>query len=128
MTDKLDTYVHRLERERDELRAENERLQRENGSLARTYAACERMLRERTGQLNQDDAENERLRAQVAAFEEDWQKRHLGVIEDNERLRAVLTNLEHPSGRPCPWCLTPTGFVHGRHCELAAALGFDKEC
>src|SRR5262252_11111512 len=33
--------------------------------------------------------ENERLRAQVAAFEDDWQKRHLGVIEDNDRLRAA---------------------------------------
>ena len=44
-----------------------------------------------------------------------------------ERLRATLANLEHPGGRPCPWCLTPTGFVHGRHCELATVLGFDKE-
>jgi chromosome segregation ATPase len=39
-----------------------ERLQRENGTLARTYAACEQMLRERTGQLNQTDAEIKRLR------------------------------------------------------------------
>jgi hypothetical protein len=37
---------------------EIERLQRENGSLARTYAACERLLRDRT-------EENERLRAVV---------------------------------------------------------------
>ena len=41
--------------------AEIERLQRENGSLAQTYAACERMLRERTEQLNQADAEIARL-------------------------------------------------------------------
>jgi chromosome segregation ATPase len=44
------------------LTAETERLQRENGSLARTYAACEQMLRERTAQLNQADSELERLR------------------------------------------------------------------
>src|SRR5262245_10955659 len=56
----LRQQLERAERERDELRAENERLQRENGSLARTYAACEHMLRERTEQLNQADAENER--------------------------------------------------------------------
>lgn len=38
---------------------EVDRLQRENGSLARTYAACERLLRDRT-------EENERLRAEIA--------------------------------------------------------------
>ena len=45
----------------------------------------ERSLANRAGLA----AENERLRAQVAAFEDDWQKRHLGVIEDNDRLRAA---------------------------------------
>jgi hypothetical protein len=44
-----------------------------------------------------------------------------------ERLRAALESLEFPGGRPCPWCLTPTGFVHGRHCVLADVLGRDKE-
>jgi hypothetical protein len=39
--------------------AESERLQRENGSLARAYAACERLLRDRS-------EENERLRAALA--------------------------------------------------------------
>src|SRR5215469_12306262 len=37
-----------------------------------------------------DQAEIERLRAQIAGFETDWQARHRGVIEDNERLRAAL--------------------------------------
>jgi predicted RNase H-like nuclease (RuvC/YqgF family) len=46
-----------LTREREELRAEVERLQRENGALARAYAACEKMLRERTEQLNEAEVE-----------------------------------------------------------------------
>jgi len=44
-------------------------------------------------------AENERLRAQVAAFEVDWQKRHLGVIEDNERLRAALEKIANTEAK-----------------------------
>jgi nitrate/nitrite-specific signal transduction histidine kinase len=59
--------------EANELRAEFERLQRENGALARTYAACEKMLRERTEQLNQADAEIQRLRDWI----QDWTEHYL---------------------------------------------------
>jgi len=44
-------------------------------------------------------AEVVRLRAQVAAFEVDWQKRHLGVIEDNERLRAALEKIANTEAK-----------------------------
>src|SRR5215831_13955684 len=39
-----------------------------------------------------------------------------------QQLRAALELLEHPSGRLCPWCLTPTDFPHHQHCELAKML------
>ena len=65
--------------ERDELRTEVERL--------RGYHEADKYT------LTIQARENERLRAQVAAFEVDWQKRHLGVIEDNERLRAALEKI-----------------------------------
>jgi tRNA C32,U32 (ribose-2'-O)-methylase TrmJ len=44
------------------LSEENERLQRENGSLARMSALTAEKLRERTGRLNQAEAEVKRLR------------------------------------------------------------------
>lgn len=44
------------------LRAQVERLQRENGSLARMNALTQDILRERTGRLNQAEAEVKRLR------------------------------------------------------------------
>ena len=72
-----------------ELRDKAERLQRENGSLARAYAACERLLRDRTKQLNQADAENERLRIAEQRRTEEVQTAMAEVV----RLRAEIEEL-----------------------------------
>lgn len=85
---------------------EIDRLQRENSSLARSYAASEKMLRERTEQLNQADAEIERLTKQT---EYDHKMINLYSAEI-ERLRAEITN--------CPCNLWHEGLV--------ADLGRDK--
>jgi chromosome segregation ATPase len=50
-------HLYHEHRERDELRAEAERLQRENGALARMYALSEEKLRQRTEAMN--DAQSE---------------------------------------------------------------------
>lgn len=47
--------------ERDALRAECERLKRENGSLARMYALCEKTLRERTEENNRLEEQANRM-------------------------------------------------------------------
>jgi hypothetical protein len=49
------------------------------------------------------------------------------AMNERDRLWRTLRALEHPGGRPCPWCLTPTGFDHGPHCEIAAVLGSDRD-
>ena len=61
----------------EELRGEIERLQFENGSLARMYALCEETLRERTGiaellrsEVAECSAEIERLRAALTEISE----------------------------------------------------------
>jgi len=58
---------------------EVERLQRENGALARTYALAEEKLRERTEALNETLAQNER-----------FNKRYRDAEDEAERLRAAL--------------------------------------
>ncbi len=111
--ERLGNALRRTEGERDEcsegameLRAEVERLQRENGSLARAYAACEDLLRSRTGQLNQADAEVEYVKANYVTVAEEAQRRHdacAPLTVEIERLRAELR------GFICEECLKPLG-------------------
>lgn len=86
LLDQIETLHVEIEQDRQHLKdavdlcmakaVEVGRLQRENGSLARTYAACEQMLRERTGLLNDANAENEWLRAELAR----WKPTRCGAI------------------------------------------------
>jgi hypothetical protein len=82
------------------LRAEVLRLQQENGALARTYAACEQMLRERTEQLNQADVEIQNYSAVIGNLRAEADLAHA----ESEQLRAVvkLAGIHHHDG--CKGC------------------------
>lgn len=70
----------------DELRATVERLQRENGALARTYALAEEKLRERTEALNEVLAQNERFDKRYRDAEDEVER----LQRSCDRLRASM--------------------------------------
>jgi hypothetical protein len=97
--------AHMIAMEHKKDAAEVQRLQRENGALARTYAACEEMLRERTEQLNSADAAiDQTWRPEVTALRADV----IAALEQNERFANTIATLRaridahNDEWRECP--------------------------